>query len=56
MERTKIETATGGLEGIQGKFYESKVFEKLDPVEVNHYNEKFPQMEKMKFRSMGLVN
>lgn len=43
-----IELIPGGLEGIQGKFYESKVFEKLDPVEVNYYNEKFPPMEKMK--------
>lgn len=43
-----IELIPGGLEGIQGKFYESKVFEKLYPEEVNRYNEKFPYMEKIK--------
>jgi predicted N-acetyltransferase YhbS/predicted acetyltransferase len=43
-----IELVPGGLDGIHGKFYESEVFEKLVPEEVNTYNEKFPVMQKIK--------
>lgn len=43
-----IELIPGGLNGISGKFYESDVFEKLPPEEVEVFNEKFPHMEKLK--------
>lgn len=43
-----IELVSGGLNGIQGKFYEAEVFERLVPEEVNAFNEKFPFMQKIK--------
>ena len=43
-----IELVAGGLYGIQGKFYEAEVFERLAPEDVNAYNEKFPFMQKIK--------
>ena len=33
---------------VQGKFYESKVFEQLYPDSVEEYDKKFPHMEKLK--------
>lgn len=44
-----FELANGSMKGIQGKFYESKVFENLPKKEVEEYNKKFPQLQKQRF-------
>lgn len=44
-----IELTEGSMEGIKGKFYESKVFEELPKEAVEEYNKKFPRLEKMRF-------
>ncbi len=44
-----IELAEGSMKGIQGKFYESKVFKKFPKEEVEEYNKKFPPLQKMRF-------
>lgn len=38
-----------GIKGIKGKFYESEVFENLPMEEVEKYNKKFPQLQKLRF-------
>ena len=43
-----IELAEGSMKGIQGKFYESKVFKKFPKEEVEEYNKKFPPPQKMR--------
>lgn len=44
-----IELIEDGMKDIQGKFYESKVFEDLPKEEVEEYNKKFPKLIKLKF-------
>ncbi|MDP4093369.1 MAG: N-acetyltransferase [Bacillota bacterium] len=43
-----IELVPGGLNGVKGKFYESKVFEDSYSDKVEEYDKKFPYMEKLK--------
>lgn len=43
-----IELVKDGLKGVQGKFYESEVFENLSNEKVNEFDKKFPYMEKLK--------
>ena len=44
-----IELVEGGMKGIKGKFYGSEVFENLPKEEVEEYNKKFPQLQKLRF-------
>jgi predicted N-acetyltransferase YhbS len=44
-----IELVEDGMKSIKGKFYESKVFENLPKEEVEEYNKKFPQLQKLRF-------
>lgn len=44
-----IELIKDGLKGIEGKFYESEVYENLPKEAVEEYNKKFPQLRKIKF-------
>ncbi|MDF2884435.1 MAG: GCN5-related N-acetyltransferase [Clostridiaceae bacterium] len=44
-----IELAEDSMKGIKGKFYESEVFENLPKEEVEEYNKKFPQLQKLRF-------
>lgn len=44
-----IELIPEGMVGIQGKFYESDVFENLPKEEVEKFNHKFPPLEKQYF-------
>jgi len=44
-----FELTPGSMAGIQGKFYESSVFEDLPKDEVEAYNKKFPPLEKLRF-------
>lgn len=43
-----IELVKDGLKGVQGKFYESEVFENLSNEKVDEFDKKFPYMEKLK--------
>lgn len=43
-----IELVKDGLKGVQGKFYESEVFENLSNEKVEEFDKKFPYMEKLK--------
>lgn len=43
-----IELVPGGLQGVSGKFYESKLFENIDPDKVEEYDKQFPYMQKLK--------
>jgi predicted N-acetyltransferase YhbS len=43
-----IELIPGGLDGVKGKFYESKVFDDSYSDKVEEYDKKFPYMEKLK--------
>lgn len=43
-----IELVLNGLKGVQGKFYESEVFENLSPEKVDEFDKKFPYMQKLK--------
>lgn len=43
-----IELVHGGLDGIKGRFYESKVFDDSCSDKVEEYGKKFPYMEKLK--------
>ncbi len=43
-----IELVKDGLKGVQGKFYESKVFDDLPNDKVEEFDKKFPYMEKLK--------
>lgn len=43
-----IELIPGGLDGVEGKFYESKVFDDSYSDKVEEYDKKFPYMEKLK--------
>ena len=43
-----IELVKDGLKGVQGKFYESEVFENLPNEKVDEFDKKFPYMEKLK--------
>jgi predicted N-acetyltransferase YhbS len=43
-----IELIPGGLAGVTGKFYESKVFEECDEEKVEEFDKEFPYMEKLK--------
>ena len=44
-----FELANGSMKNIKGKFYESEVFNDLPKEEVEEYNKKFPQLQKLKF-------
>ena len=44
-----IELAKNSMTGIKGKFYESEVFDNLLKEEVEEYNKKFPQLQKLRF-------
>jgi predicted N-acetyltransferase YhbS len=44
-----IELVEDGMKSIKGKFYEAKVFENLPKEEVEEYNKKFPQLQKLRF-------
>jgi predicted N-acetyltransferase YhbS len=44
-----IELVKDGMKGIKGKFYESEVFNNLPKEEVEEYNKKFPQLQKLRF-------
>ena len=44
-----IELTEDSMKGIKGKFYESEVFENLPKEEVEEYNKKFPQLQKLRF-------
>ncbi len=44
-----IELAEGSMADIRGKFYESEVFVNLPKEEVDEYNKKFPQLQKLRF-------
>lgn len=44
-----IELVEDSMKGIKGKFYESEVFENLPKEEVEEYNKKFPQLQKLRF-------
>lgn len=44
-----IELSKDSMKGVQGKFYESKVFENLPKEEVEEHNKKFPQLKKLRF-------
>lgn len=44
-----IELAEGSMKDIRGKFYESDVFVNLPKEEVEEYNKKFPQLQKLRF-------
>ncbi len=44
-----IELAEGSMTDIRGKFYESEVFVNLPKEEVDEYNKKFPQLQKLRF-------
>ena len=44
-----FELVHGGFNGIEGKFYESEVFQTLHKEEVEEYNKKFPLLEKLRF-------
>lgn len=43
-----IELVEGALKAVEGKFYESKVFEQLLPEKVEAFDQQFPYMEKLK--------
>ena len=44
-----IELSEGSMNGIKGKFYESKVFENISKDDVEEFNKKFPELKKMRF-------
>ena len=44
-----IELSEGSMKDIKGKFYEAEVFENLAKKEVEEYNKKFPQLQKLRF-------
>jgi predicted N-acetyltransferase YhbS len=44
-----LELAEDSMKGIKGKFYESEAFENLPKEEVEEYNKKFPQLQKLRF-------
>lgn len=44
-----IELAEGSMKGINGKFYESEVFNHLPKEKVEEYNKKFPKLKKLRF-------
>jgi predicted N-acetyltransferase YhbS len=44
-----IELAEGSMKGVEGKFYESKIFVNLPKEEVEEYNKKFPKLQKLRF-------
>ncbi|MDF2869042.1 MAG: GCN5-related N-acetyltransferase [Anaerocolumna sp.] len=44
-----IELVEGSMKDIRGKFYESDVFVNLPKEEVEEYNKKFPQLQKLRF-------
>lgn len=44
-----IELSKDSMKEVQGKFYESKVFENLPKEEVEEHNKKFPQLKKLRF-------
>ncbi|MCD2346716.1 GNAT family N-acetyltransferase [Clostridium guangxiense] len=44
-----FELAKGSMKHIKGKFFESQVFDNLSEKEVEHYNKKFPQLQKLRF-------
>ncbi|NLZ82960.1 MAG: N-acetyltransferase [Clostridiales bacterium] len=44
-----IELVKGAMKDIKGKFYESEVFEHLAKEEVEKFNNRFPQLQKMRF-------
>lgn len=46
-----IELIPGAMEDIQGKFYESEVFEHLPEEEVEEFSREFPPLEKQYFPS-----
>lgn len=43
-----LELVSDGLKGVEGKFYQSEVFENIDAVKAEEYDKKFPYMEKLK--------
>lgn len=43
-----IELISGGLGGIGGRFYESKVFEESYSDKVDEFDKRYPYMEKLK--------
>lgn len=43
-----VELVTGGLDGVKGKFYESKVFDDSYSDKAEQYDKEFPYMEKLK--------
>ncbi|MBS5306666.1 MULTISPECIES: hypothetical protein [Clostridium] len=43
-----IELILYRLEDIHGKFFESKVFENLNPEKVEEFDKQFPYMKKLK--------
>jgi len=44
-----IELIEDSMKGIKGKFYVSEVFENIPKEEVEEYNQKFPQLQKLRF-------
>lgn len=44
-----FELAKDSMKYIKGKFYESEVFDNLPKEEVEKYNKKFPQLQKLRF-------
>lgn len=44
-----IELSEGSMKGIKGKFFESEIFENLQKAEVEEYNKKFPELQKLRF-------
>ncbi len=44
-----LELVEDGLKDIKGKFYESEVFENLPKEEVEEFNKRFPQLQKIRF-------
>ena len=44
-----IELVEEGMKSIKGKFYESKVFDNLPEEEVEEFNKKYPQLQKLRF-------
>lgn len=43
-----IELVKDGLKGVNGKFYDSKVFQKLLPEKIDEFDKRFPYMEKLR--------
>lgn len=43
-----IELVPNALKEVKGKFYESELFDHLDPKKVDEYDKRFPYMEKLK--------